>query len=649
MKLYSSIIISFFLFLGAGHTQTPFICEGQTYMTLTDGVTSDLVQVTFDPNTGDISLVPVLSDLQIVINAVGYRNVDNLIYGINPANYTLYQIDAIGNVAELAVLPLELSLNYLGADITKDGRYLVIVGGTQEITNGRDWQLAKVDLASPTFDVTVVPLSGPFTRMLDIAYDPITGELYGFDSSNNRLVKVDDATGVISAPFPSSNLLESAGSLFFNAFGDLFAYGSPDGFEQNTLISIDKNAGTFTIETMGPLAKGTDGCSCPYTIEMEKTVSPSTGFPCSQVTYQFIIANTSFSQHSDIDFSDMLPVGFIIDEVLKNPFGGNIISGVGTDELIIEDITVPPGVDSIVVRVTIGDVPTGIYGNQAVLTDLPPTLGNVRLSDDPRTVRFLDSTTLIVTEIPFDTLFVDEAICEGDTLVLDVSMFGLSYVWQDNSTESEFVVTESGIYQSVIQSPCDTVVVIHDVRISNVAVSIQASETDILFGDTVIIESEVLNSGNELFYQWTDPLETSLLCTDCPSTVAVPFEHVTYGLRVSNDAGCFDTDTISIRVSKDFMYFIPNVFTPNGDDRNDYFYVFSRAQATLSEFQIFSRWGDLVYERTNAIPNEPSFGWNGYFGNGNRPMEPGTYVYRVVLLFPDGSEEIVHGDVTLLR
>jgi gliding motility-associated-like protein/uncharacterized repeat protein (TIGR01451 family) len=649
MKLYSSIIILFFLFWGAGHSQTPFVCEGQTYMTLTDGVSSDLVQVTFDPNTGDISLVPILSNLQIVINAVGYRNVDNLIYGINPADYTLYQIDATGNVVELAVLPLELSLNYLGADITKDGRYLVIVGGTQEITNGRDWQLAKVDLASPTYDVTVVPLSGPFTRMLDIAYDPISGELYGFDSSNNRLVKVDDATGVISAPFPSSNLLESAGSLFFNAFGDLFAYGSPDGFEQNTLISIDKNAGTFTIETMGPLAKGTDGCSCPYTIEMEKTVSPSTGYPCSQVTYQFIIANTSFSQHSNIDFSDMLPVGFIIDEVLKNPFGGNIISGVGTDELIIEDITVPPGVDSIVVRVTIGDVPSGVYKNQAVLTDLPPTLGNVRLSDDPRTVRFLDSTTLIVTEIPFDTLFVEEAICEGDTLVLDVSMFGLSYVWQDNSTESEFVVTESGIYQSVVQSPCDTVVVIHDVRVSNVAVSIQASETDILFGDTVIIESEVLNSGNELFYQWSDPLETSLLCTDCPSTVAVPFEHVTYGLRVTNDDGCFDTDTVSIRVSKDFMYFIPNVFTPNGDDRNDYFYVFSRAQATLSEFQIFSRWGDLVYERTNAIPNEPSFGWNGYFGNGNRPMEPGTYVYRVVLLFPDGSEEIVHGDVTLLR
>jgi len=649
MKLYSSIIILFFLFWGAGHSQTPFVCEGQTYMTLTDGVSSDLVQVTFDPNTGDISLVPILSNLQIVINAVGYRNVDNLIYGINPADYTLYQIDATGNVVELAVLPLELSLNYLGADITKDGRYLVIVGGTQEITNGRDWQLAKVDLASPTYDVTVVPLSGPFTRMLDIAYDPISGELYGFDSSNNRLVKVDDATGVISAPFPSSNLLESAGSLFFNAFGDLFAYGSPDGFEQNTLISIDKNAGTFTIETMGPLAKGTDGCSCPYTIEMEKTVSPSTGYPCSQVTYQFIIANTSFSQHSNIDFSDMLPVGFIIDEVLKNPFGGNIISGVGTDELIIEDITVPPGVDSIVVRVTIGDVPSGVYKNQAVLTDLPPTLGNVRLSDDPRTVRFLDSTTLIVTEIPFDTLFVEEAICEGDTLVLDVSMFGLSYVWQDNSTESEFVVTESGIYQSVVQSPCDTVVVIHDVRVSNVAVSIQASETDILFGDTVIIESEVLNSGNELFYQWSDPLETSLLCTDCPSTVAVPFEHVTYGLRVTNDDGCFDTDTVSIRVSKDFMYFIPNVFTPNGDDRNDYFYVFSRAQATLSEFQIFSRWGDLVFERTNAIPNEPSFGWNGYFGNGNRPMEPGTYVYRVVLLFPDGSEEIVHGDVTLLR
>ena len=81
MKLYSTITILIFLLLGVGYAQTPFICEGQTYMTLTDGSTSDLVQVNFNPNTGDVTLDPVFSNLPIVINAVGYRNVDNLIYG----------------------------------------------------------------------------------------------------------------------------------------------------------------------------------------------------------------------------------------------------------------------------------------------------------------------------------------------------------------------------------------------------------------------------------------------------------------------------------------------------------------------------------------------------------------------------------------
>ena len=650
MRLFVWTLALFLFSIGIPKAQVPFICEGQTYMTLTDGNTSDLVQVTFDPVTGAVSLVPVFNNLNIVINAVGYRNVDNLIYGINPANYTLYQIDAVGIVRELTTLPLELSLNYLGADFTKDGRYLVIVGGTQEITNGRDWQLAKVDLESPTFEVTFVALSGPFTRMLDIAYDPISGELYGFDSSNNRLVKVDDQTGEIFAPFPSSSLLESAGSLFFNAFGDLFAYGSPDGFEQNTLIKINKNTGEFSLETMGPNARGTDGCSCPYTIEIEKSVFPRSGFPCSQVTYSFVIANTSFSEHGGIDFADLLPAGFTIDEIVRNPFGGTVLSGVGTDELIIDDLVVPPGVDSLVIRVTIGDVPTGIYRNQASLTDLPPTLGDERVSDDPVTFILGDSTSLQVTELAFDTLYLREDICEGDSLILDVSMFGLSYVWQDNSTEAEFIVTESGVYESEVSSPCDTVYVVYTVNVSDIDVNLLASETEVLFGDTVVLESEVMNLGNSVTYAWTDPLGSSLLCRDCPATIAVPFEDVRYIVQATNEFGCSDTASVEIHVSKDFMFYVPNIFTPNGDDRNDEFYVFSRAQATLSEFQVFDRWGNLIFERRDVLPNEPAFGWDGTFANGSGElMPPGVYVYRVVILFPDGSERVIHGDITLIR
>lgn len=629
--------------------QTPFTCEGQTYMTLTNGITSDLVQVVFDQQTGDVNLASIFDDLQIVINAVGYRNVDNLIYGINPANYTLYQIDADGQVASLTTLPLELSLNYLGADVTEDGRFLVIVGGTQEITNGRDWQLAKVDLSDPSYPVTVVPLSGPNTRMLDIAYDPLTGILYGFDSSNNRLVIVDDETGVISTPFPPSTLLESAGALFFNAFGDLFAYGSPDGFEQNTLIRINKNNGTFSLETQGPLANGTDGCSCPYTIEMTKKVDPIQAFPCSRVTYTFDIANTSFSDHSGIDFSDMLPPGFIIEEIVSNPFGGNIISGVGTDELIIEDITVPGGEDSIVVYVRVGEVPTGFYKNQAALTDLPENLGTSRLSDDPRTFILGDSTSLFVSEIPFDTLYIDDQLCQGDTLILDVATYGIDFLWQDNSTESEFVVTQAGTYISTAFSPCDTVTVIYDIGVSDIEVSLNASVTSVLFGDTVSITSTVFNSGDETTYLWSDPTPFSLQCLTCPNTIAIPFDPVTYTLEVTNEDGCTDRASVTIDVDKDFDFFIPNVFTPNLDGNNDEFYVFTKANSLLNRFSIFSRWGDLIYERENIPPNEPSLGWDGRFGNSGQEMQAGVYVYRVELAFPDGTIKIVHGDVTLLR
>ena len=94
---------------------------------------------------------------------------------------------------------------------------------------------------------------------------------------------------------------------------------------------------------------------------------------------------------------------------------------------------------------------------------------------------------------------------------------------------------------------------------------------------------------------------------------------------------------------------LPNVFSPNGDGINDRFFVSAHPDALerIPVMRIFDRWGGLVSERTDILPNRPDDGWDGTFKG--EPVNPGVYVWVVVLRFADGHEEARTGDVTLLR
>ena len=67
----------------------------------------------------------------------------------------------------------------------------------------------------------------------------------------------------------------------------------------------------------------------------------------------------------------------------------------------------------------------------------------------------------------------------------------------------------------------------------------------------------------------------------------------------------------------------------------------------VKTFQIFSRWGEKIFENNNFQPNLEGEGWNGLFGN--EEMMSGVYVYFVEIEFVDGQKELFKGDVTLLR
>ncbi len=67
--------------------------------------------------------------------------------------------------------------------------------------------------------------------------------------------------------------------------------------------------------------------------------------------------------------------------------------------------------------------------------------------------------------------------------------------------------------------------------------------------------------------------------------------------------------------------------------------------AQINTFQIYSRWGDLLFVSENFQPNDPVYGWDGTFNS--KKLNPGVYVYFAEIEFIDGTKKIYKGDVTL--
>jgi gliding motility-associated-like protein len=95
------------------------------------------------------------------------------------------------------------------------------------------------------------------------------------------------------------------------------------------------------------------------------------------------------------------------------------------------------------------------------------------------------------------------------------------------------------------------------------------------------------------------------------------------------------------------VFYIPNVFSPDGDGINDEFTAFTDLPSNVISMRgtIFDRWGNLLYSSA-----ENPFTWNGNLND--EPMNPGVYVYVIHIryLALAGEEEVVFsGDVTLVR
>lgn len=153
-------------------------------------------------------------------------------------------------------------------------------------------------------------------------------------------------------------------------------------------------------------------------------------------------------------------------------------------------------------------------------------------------------------------------------------------------------------------------------------------------------ESTILNGTGPAgaTYSWSP--STGLSCTNCQNPTASPTQTTTYYLTVTQN-GCSATDTVTVFVDLPCgELFVPNVFSPNDDGKNDMLYVLGNCITNL-EFAIYDRWGEKVFETQSAI-----YGWDGTYGG--KPLDAAVFVYYLSATV-NGVEVKQHGNITLIK
>jgi gliding motility-associated-like protein len=116
-------------------------------------------------------------------------------------------------------------------------------------------------------------------------------------------------------------------------------------------------------------------------------------------------------------------------------------------------------------------------------------------------------------------------------------------------------------------------------------------------------------------------------------------------LFASNEFGCNDSTSLAINIKPAHALFVPNAFTPDGDDYNN---IFSAEGFGISEdgFQmlIFNRWGEVVFESYDM-----RFGWNGKYGAGGPEVKDGVYIWKIIYKDLNNTSYQKEGHVTVLR
>ena len=137
-----------------------------------------------------------------------------------------------------------------------------------------------------------------------------------------------------------------------------------------------------------------------------------------------------------------------------------------------------------------------------------------------------------------------------------------------------------------------------------------------------------------------------VICEDCASVEIEVKASGKLSALIIDEEGCVIEAFMDITVLKERPIYSANVFSPNGDDINDRFFLQSSAQGEVADLRIFDRWGGVVFASRGGRLNDAAHGWDGL--SRGQAVYPGTYVWVADIRFSDGVKMNISGSVLVL-
>ena len=179
----------------------------------------------------------------------------------------------------------------------------------------------------------------------------------------------------------------------------------------------------------------------------------------------------------------------------------------------------------------------------------------------------------------------------------------------------------------------------------SLSVRLTASDTSIELGRYVNLIAIPLPKGKAWSNMIWGPADQAFAPMSLRQKVK-PEKSTEFSVQLVDKNGCIAEDRLRVAVHNYHIY-APNVIYP-GKGLNGQFTIFAGdGVSEIRLMRIFSRWGELLFERRNFAPNDPAAGWDGLFRG--QPLSPGVFAWYAEVALQDGRVLQLKGDVTILR
>jgi len=314
------------------------------------------------------------------------------------------------------------------------------------------------------------------------------------------------------------------------------------------------------------------------------------------------------------------------------------------------------GCDSLLVEYFLDEVidTTYLYAESCL-----PEEAGIRV-DTLTAVSGCDSILITTTDLnDLPELFLEDTYaCVGD--VANLQAYALqegTYQWDTGENDYELEVTAPGIYTVTFTA-------------ENGCTASQSANvffTDISVELTTTVADHLLLSSNPLIVWQGSAIEMEVLVTETPFPYDIiwnggpeigdsTFNYIAtsssnFKVAAIDELGCAGVVEIEIQVRPIGVY-VPTAFSPNGDNNNDFFSIYSSPNVEEIRLQIFSRTGGTVFDQrlgpTEQLPQGIIWqGWDGTY-RGKR-LNPQLFAYQLWYRAIQGEWINISGEVNLVK